>query len=314
MILKKTILFAVVAGLVLSATPAMGAAVWTGLGDGWKWSDMLNWQDGSGGWGPTGTDQDPRTNVDLTLPNTATTTDTTVDIDLTAAGWASMNARRTNLGTSSILRIPTNGYLDGDCVRNPVGSVIYVTGGKFGSDIRPPQDGPLHPGNLAGLVEISAGSWDTSRYTYIQSVTVHIVGSAPTSVYTGDFMSWDALSTPTLQFTLDAGGVTPFRFGAHGMGQHPRDYPGPVTIDVFGIAAYLAGPGNNVGDMVNLLYDTNSNLEFPAEWPDGLIVDGGAGKLHVTANGVDVEILPEPVTMALLAFGGLGLLLRRRRR
>ena len=109
-------------------------------------------------------------------------------------------------------------------------------------------------------------------------------------------MSWSAGSTPTLQYTLDAGGVTPFTFGAYGSGGGP----GTVTVEVAGIQAYLDGGGSD-GDVIALLYDTNSELDYPEAFPtNGTSVDGGLGFLTVTATGVVVTVSAPSASGTLL--------------
>jgi len=302
-----------VLGLAGGATPAVAAdATWTGFGDGVNWSDMANWENaGHTGW-QTG---DPRltgTSIKLDYASAATTT-STVNIDAQVAPWIG-TGRTVTMSASSILNIPTGGKLgnvDGTQIYNPAGGVINVTGsGYFGMDLRP------HPtlGNVCGTVNVYSGTYEAARITYVKSATVNIYGSTPTKVYVNDFFSWMDKSAPTLGFTLDAGGVTTFKFDTHGNDSHPdaRD-PAPVTINVSGIAAYLAGTGK-VGDVIPLVRDLNSDLFHPHAWPDLVSVDGDLGLLHRTANGVTLEIItPEPATMALLGLGGIALLIRRKR-
>lgn len=111
----------------------------------------------------------------------------------------------------------------------------------------------------------------------------------------GDFMSWSANSTPTVQFTLDGDGVTPYTFGNVYMGHGPGAN-GFVTIEVDGIEAYLAGNGN-VGDVIPLLYDTSGPIDYtdialyPPEtvFTTGLVA-GGLGSISMMADGSGFEL------------------------
>ena len=291
--MKRLITLLAVAGLVLALAPAMGDnATWTGLGADNLWSNTNNWQDPAGG--PWATD-DPRqvTGSEYFLLNDDTpgydTTTSICDVDTRTAGgdgWTCDHNGRIYLNPDTKLYIPTGGYLERERFIVEVGAEIYITGGTFKPDCR-----------ASGFyMEISDGTWNASRWTYSSGGTLHIKGSAPTQVYPGDFMSWSAGSTPTLQYTLDAGGVTPFTFGAYGSGGGP----GTVTVEVAGIQAYLDGGGSD-GDVIALLYDTNSELDYPEAFPtNGTSVDGGLGFLTVTATGVVVTVSAPSASGTLL--------------
>jgi hypothetical protein len=298
--------------LTFNATPAMGAdATWTGYGDGVNWGDMANWENvGHTTW-QTG---DPRPTPTAIKLNFGTDDNSTVNINAQVAPWFG-GGRTVTMSATTILNIPTGGKLgnnDGTQMYNPAGGVINVTGGSFGMDLRP----GTAPGGVCGTVNVYSGTYQASRITYVKSATINIFGSTPTVVQVSDYFSWVNNSLPTLGFTLDAGGVTPFQFNAHGNDSHvDGNDPGLVTINVSGIATYAAG-AKPMGDTFYLAKDMNSALFHPHAWPDGVLVDGGLGRLDRVADGVTLTIIPEPTSMALLATSLLGLLAygRRRRR
>jgi len=282
-----TVLLAVTA-LAVNVTPAMGDATWTGLGPTDNWSDMLNWKLADG---VTWANGDPTAGGKIILSGDAAANTSIVDLDTSSAGanWG-ISQVHMPMAPSSALSIPTGAALDADAVYIRDGA-IYVAGGFFGSDMRYFYN---------GLVEVSAGSWRTARWTYSSGGTLHIVGSppdeggtnGPTEIYMGDFMSWSANSTPTIHYTLDAGGVTPFTFGRAFMGHGPGD-TGFATIEVDGIAAYLAGAGNSIGDTMDLIVATGAaGLEYPDRFTTGLVADGrGLVSLKDDGTGIELTIL-----------------------
>ena len=155
---------------------------------------------------------------------------------------------------------------------------------------------------------------------------MHIIGSAPTEVSLGTDANWGLIrynleynAKMKLHLTLDEDGVTPLTFN-----DGPWDVPsrgltptitGFITVDVDEIATYLAGTGN-VGDTIDVARNSHTEgIAHKDRWTTGL-VDGGAGSLAFSDDGkaLVLTILPEPATMALLGLGGLGVLLRRKRR
>ena len=284
--LKYTLIFAAIAGLVLALAPAaaMADATWTGAVND-LWSNMGNWSGDptAGGW--------------FTLPAGTTST-----VDTDTSSWT--NYGYVMADDTVTLNVIAGGLLRSPSAENqPNGGTLRQTGGEVNIGNRIKGD--------AGLTEISGGTFWNTRYTYCDVARMHIIGSDPVSV---GLDSWITYGPPSpigyLDFTLDANGVTPLTWRVYGSGRTPV-----TTIAVDGIAAYLAGAGN-VGDIIPLFYDDNSVLDHPTTFLGVGLVDGGLGevKMNVAGTGFDVEILPEPATMALLAFGGLGLLLRRKRR
>ena len=302
--LKHTILLTAFAGLFFSAAPAMGDATWTGLGATDNWSDMSNWNG------------DPTAGGNWYL-NSLSSTFTSICNVHTLNDWGQGHSGRLYLNEHARLYIPTGGYLDRERFKANADSEIHIDGGTFKADCRP-------PGHQ--YIEITDGTWSAARWTYMTSPgvgTLHIVGSDPDQVHLNGFVSWNYNSTPTLQYTLDANGVTPFSIGGEGE-FHPHNQQsidGFITIEVAGIDDYLAGVGN-VGDVIDLVV-CSSGLNYPtaANWTTGL-VDDGKGLVSVHANGVTLEVLgggptdviPEPSTLVIWALGLLALALYARRR
>ena len=260
--------------LALGATPAMAAdATWNGAGDGVNWSDLTNW---------TGNPSLASTTFKL---NAATST---VDLN-TMTAWTS-TGRAGDMYNNSVLNIPAGGRLgndfDGAHWRMHTGSVMNITGGAFGMDLRPYGDGHGGTINISG----ATSTYRAARITFVKSATVNITGT-PTQVKVSDFFSWMNNSLPTLGFTLDAGGVTPFQFDTHGQDSNPDgNIPGSVALNVGGIATYAAG-AMPMGLVIPLVRDTNSNLAFPNAFTLGKLVDGGAGWVSRVNNGVDLTVL-----------------------
>ena len=272
------ILVGSILALALGATPAMGDATWTGGGADTNWSNMANW---SG---------NPMLGGKLYLDAMGSPFTSTVDIDAAAGGWTLASSLMMNANTS--LYFPTGGKL-GNGGGNPrmkstgTGSPkIYVQGGYLAADIGEGTD------TSSPIVEISSGTYITARITYQKYVTVNIIGSAlAADVAITDFLSWKNNSLPTLGFTLDAGGVKPFKFGNHGQDSYPDgNIPGSVALNVGGIATYAAG-AMPMGLVIPLVRDTNTSLFFPNAFTLGKLVDGGVGWVSRVSNGVDLTVL-----------------------
>ena len=293
--MKKMITLLAVAGLAISTTPAMGGnAVWTGLGADNLWSNTNNWQLADG---VTWADDDPRqvTGSEYFLlndDNAAYDTTTSIcDVDTTAAPWTCNHDGHIYLNSNTKLYIPAGGYLERERFLTEAGAEIYITGGTFKPDSRA----------TGFYMEISAGTMTCARWTYSSGGTMHIVGSTPTQISMGDFIAWKADHITTLQFTLDANGVTPFTFGNYGAGAGITT--GSTTIEVAGIENYTGSrPHTNA-----LCYDTSPPLDYPDSFRGRGTVDGNGSEVRYrvvggVTNGIELVIAPLPprATMIIL--------------
>jgi len=268
--MKKMRTVLAVAGLflamALSTTSAMADTIWTGGGDGVNWSDTLNWS------------ADPTTaGGTFTLP---TGTESTVDTDTTA--WTDYTVVWAD--DTVTLNVIAGGVLENNGMHQPNGGTLRQTGGEvnFGNRVQ----------GVGGLTEISGGSYHNARWTYVSSGTLHIIGSQPTSVSIGTFPSWSPSAQLTARFTLDANGVTPMLLGREGDFHGHAPTSGFITVDVDGIATYLAGSGN-VGDILPLV-TRSGGLKYPAAWTMGL-VDCGLGSVGLDVDGnLQLTILGVP--------------------
>ena len=297
--LKITKMLAVVVAVsafAISATTAMGNAVWTGLGVGDSWSDMANWQDAGGNWGPTGTDEDPRTGVNCTL----STGSSLVDFDITDTNLWATKPVRVDISNHTMTLVAGGTFQNTNYFTGFSNSTFVMTGGTLvpGSYLR--MDGN-------GKLELSGGSWTTGSYLH-KPGWVQVIGSGFT--YANHRFS-NFYHSMHLQFTLvDNTGIATLRPTWMSWSGGIPATPIPIMVD--GIQDYIddGGAKGVTFDLVILTDGADPDmLGF-----SGGEVDGGLGIVTVTEDGATLYIVPEPATMALLAFGGLGVLLRRKRR
>ena len=82
-----------------------------------------------------------------------------------------------------------------------------------------------------------------------------------------------------------------------------------VVLDSSGdLVSHTAGSGPGIG---NNMLGGNAQIQIMGGRAAGSL---GTGGIHVMYDNVRFVGIPEPVTLSLLAFGGVGLLLRKRRR
>jgi len=277
---RLTATFFTLLGLTFNANTALGDATWNGGGGAdTSWNNMANW---------TG---DPKAGGKWFLDAMPSAFTSTIDFNTTTAPWTNATGGRSQWNSFTTIYLLPGGQLgtgsgDPRWKSTSVGSPrIYVQGGSLMCDI-----GEGLESNP--IIEISSGKYEAARITYQKYATINIIGSTPTLVKVSDFFSWMNNSLPTLGFTLDAAGVTPLTFNTHGNDSVPNGntYPGLVTINVSGIAAYAAG-SRPLGDTFYLAKDLNSPLFHPNAWPNNVLVDGGLGRLDRVSDGVTLTIL-----------------------
>ena len=280
--MKKMMTFLAVAGFVLAlgfgATPAQANAVWTGDGDGVNWSDMLNWQDGIGGWGPTGTDEDPRIMASggfILLGGSNTT------VDANTATWNTIDRVYVSGGT---LTIVDGGTLAVNGRFQPSGGQIIQTGGLVDVNDR-------ITSLSGGTVTISGGAWDVLRWTYTYGGTLHIIGTNSTLVKHSQYGDTGG-GAFTQRFTLEAGGVTKHT------GSAIITTATTTTIQVDGIENYTGPTG--VGNEITLIEFSNEDPDWTnghavvdgvSDGNGGFLVDDGKGVVTITPTGAELTII-----------------------
>jgi hypothetical protein len=232
--MKKMMTLLAVAGLVLALAPAAHAdATWTGLGDGFSWSDNDNWDVAdittAGG--------------TFTLTGSGSTT-----VDVHTSSWTPLIGKVQGLGSSDTVNVGAGGtlrttgeYKHGASTLNQTGGTVNLTNQKSGDQ---------------GVTLISGGSYFAQdwRNAYINSAgpQLQITGTNASSIQVNNFLTqlYSGKDLPEISYTLDAGGVTPLKVSVMGAAGNVDK----LTINVDGLGNY-AGT-----DPIPLFIDINSAI------------------------------------------------------
>ena len=311
--MKKMMTVIAVVGLVLALAPAAQAATvtWTGAVDN-NWSTVTGGTSGYGNW-----DGDPTpANTILVLSTDSGDSTSILDFD-TDDTWA---LGATTVGLGHTLVLATGAVLTSTDYGTSWAGTVKFEGGTLGSPWA--QHAGPYLKNASSVLEFHAGTFEDGNetgdptYIYFVNGLIHVVGKTAGSNFNPAYFRKANLDNASFQFTLvDGEGVDKIALSSTGNAfRDDHDGTGPVTLTVDGIQDYLDGGGTQSEWVLMTSAMTAANSALDLTLVQTGPVDGGLGTVTATYNEVKLTIVPEPATMSLLALGGLGVLLKRRRR
>lgn len=301
-IVKRLITLTVLCALLLVVPAATADIVWDGGGDGTNWSSDGNW------------DTPPSAATGkVTIGNGYTTA---VNADTTTWGITSVNVDNTNsvtVGNGDLLKM-SNEYVVG-------------AGGNGGNVLTVNSGGEVDISSNYRTAHLDQGTININDDATFSAGTLTLHGAADLftmniSNSDGDisvpYINFSAQSTQNVNtvwdFTLDADGITPFDL----TNADPfQDTTTTGTIDTtfnLDFDAYNIANGMVVPLFTFVAAETFDLTDGATINPSALPTGATGYTLAQDDDGIAITFIPEPATMSLFALGGIGMLIKRRRK